>query len=155
MPLLQKVNLNNFIYTNFWYGGLFNSLSRVQLWRRHGLQPARHLWPWISQDFPRTLECVAISLLQGTFPPQESNPGLLHCRQILHQLSYEGSLTFDTLWHFCSFTHCLLRSLFSLPLCTLFLFLPRPLPIFLLLILLPLLLLSPFPSLTCRASFIS
>ena len=25
------------------------------------------------------------------FPTQESNPGLLHCWQILYQLSYEGS----------------------------------------------------------------
>ena len=27
-------------------------------------------------------------LLQGIFPTQGSNPGLLHCRQILYQLSY-------------------------------------------------------------------
>ena len=31
------------------------------------------------------------SLLQGIFPTQESNWGLLHCRQILNQLSYRGS----------------------------------------------------------------
>ena len=31
------------------------------------------------------------SLLQGTFPTQESNPGLPHCRQILYQLSHRGS----------------------------------------------------------------
>ena len=31
------------------------------------------------------------SLLQGIFPNQESNPGLPHCRQILYQLSYQGS----------------------------------------------------------------
>ena len=31
-------------------------------------------------------------LLQGTFQTQESNPGFLHCRQILYQLSYKGSL---------------------------------------------------------------
>ena len=30
-------------------------------------------------------------LLQGIFPTQESNLGLLHCRQILSQLSYKGS----------------------------------------------------------------
>ena len=30
-------------------------------------------------------------LLQGTFPTPELNPGLLHCRQILYQLSYEGA----------------------------------------------------------------
>ena len=33
------------------------------------------------------------SLLQGIFPTQESNPGLPHCRWILYQLSYQGSLT--------------------------------------------------------------
>ena len=32
------------------------------------------------------------SLLQEIFPTQESNLGLLHCRQILYQLSYEGSI---------------------------------------------------------------
>ena len=30
-------------------------------------------------------------LLQGIFLTQELNPGLLHCRQILYHLSYEGS----------------------------------------------------------------
>ena len=30
-------------------------------------------------------------LLQGIFSTQESNQGLLHCRWILHQLSYQGS----------------------------------------------------------------
>ena len=31
------------------------------------------------------------SLLQGIFPTQESNLDLLHCRQIIYQLSYQGS----------------------------------------------------------------
>ena len=31
------------------------------------------------------------ALLQGIFPTQELNWGLLHCRQILYQLSYQGS----------------------------------------------------------------
>ena len=30
-------------------------------------------------------------LLQGIFLTQESNPGLLHCSQMMYQLSYEGS----------------------------------------------------------------
>ena len=38
----------------------------------------------------RTLESVACPLLQGIFPTQESNPGLLHCRQILYQLPEES-----------------------------------------------------------------
>ena len=33
----------------------------------------------------------SLSLLQGIFLIQESNQGLLHCRQILYQLSYQGS----------------------------------------------------------------
>ena len=32
-----------------------------------------------------------LSLLQGIFPTQGSNPGLLHCRQILYKLSDQGS----------------------------------------------------------------
>ena len=32
-------------------------------------------------------------LLQGIFPSQGSNPGLLHCRQILYCLSHQGSKT--------------------------------------------------------------
>ena len=30
-------------------------------------------------------------LLQGIFPTQGSNPGLLHCRQMLYHLSHQGS----------------------------------------------------------------
>ena len=33
----------------------------------------------------------SLSLLQWIFSTQESNWGLLHCRQILYQLSYQGS----------------------------------------------------------------
>ena len=47
------------------------------------------LCPW---DFPGKHTGVGCHfLLQGIFPSQESNPGLLHCRQILYRLSYEGS----------------------------------------------------------------
>jgi len=33
----------------------------------------------------------SLSLLQQVFPTQESNWGLLYCRQVLYQLSYQGS----------------------------------------------------------------
>ena len=33
----------------------------------------------------------SLSLLQGIFPTQGSNPGLPHCGQILYQLSHKGS----------------------------------------------------------------
>ena len=34
-----------------------------------------------------------LSLRQGIFPNQGLNPGLLHCRRILYQLSHQGSPT--------------------------------------------------------------
>ena len=40
---------------------------------------------------PKNTGGGSLSLLQWIFPTQESNQGLLHCRQILYQLSYQGS----------------------------------------------------------------
>ena len=55
----------------------------------------------------------SLSLLQGIFPTQELNPGLLHCRWILYQLSHQGSpftceislsLSTDDSWYSSDFT---------------------------------------------------
>ena len=43
------------------------------------------------QGKPKNTGAGSLSLLQGIFPTQESNQGLLHCRWILYQLSYQGS----------------------------------------------------------------
>ena len=40
---------------------------------------------------PKNTRVSSLSLLQGNFPAQELNQCLLHCRQILYQLSYQGS----------------------------------------------------------------
>ena len=40
----------------------------------------------------RILEWVAISFSRGIFLTQGLNPGLLHCRQMLQPLSYQGSI---------------------------------------------------------------
>ena len=53
------------------------------------LQPSRSSVRGILQA--RILEWVAMSLLQGIFPTQGLNPGLLHCRQIFYQLSHKGN----------------------------------------------------------------
>ena len=37
---------------------------------------------------PKNTAVGSLKLLQGIFPTQESNQGLLHCRMILYQLSY-------------------------------------------------------------------
>ena len=38
----------------------------------------------------------SLSLLQGIFPTQGSNPGPPHCRRILYQLSHKGSPKYST-----------------------------------------------------------
>ena len=40
---------------------------------------------------PKNTAVGSLSLLQGIFPTQKSNQGLLHCRRILYQLNYQGS----------------------------------------------------------------
>ena len=40
---------------------------------------------------PKNAGAGSLSLLQWIFPTQESNQGLLCCRRILYQLSYQGS----------------------------------------------------------------
>ena len=45
--------------------------------------------PWSSPG--QNTGVGSLSLLQGIFPTQGSNPGLLHCRQILYQLSHKRS----------------------------------------------------------------
>ena len=58
--------------------------------RPHGLQPTGLHCPG---DFPDKDTGVGCHfLLQGIVPTQGSDLGLLHCRQILYQLSYKGNL---------------------------------------------------------------
>ena len=52
--------------------------------RPHGLYS-----PWNSPG--QNTGVGSLSLLQGIFPTQGSNPGLLHYRRILYQLSHNGS----------------------------------------------------------------
>ena len=47
--------------------------------------------PAESQGKPKNTGVGSLSLLQWIFPTQKSNRGLLHCRWILYQLSYQGS----------------------------------------------------------------
>ena len=100
--------------------GKFRSLGHVWLFANtvHGILQARIL-EWVAFSFSRgssqlrdrtQVSCIqvdslpaepqgklmntvvgSLSLLQGIFLTKESNRGLLHCRQILYQLSYQGS----------------------------------------------------------------
>ena len=53
------------------------------------LQPHGLYSPWNSPG--QNTGVGSLSLLQGIFPTQGSNPGLPHCRWILYQLSPKGS----------------------------------------------------------------
>ena len=75
-------------------------LSHVWLFTTHGLSP------WNSPG-PNT-GVGSLFLLQGIFPTQGLHPDLLHCSQILYQLSHKGSPLKPKCWqkyfvviHFC------------------------------------------------------
>ena len=55
------------------------------------------------QGKPRNTGVSSLSLLQWIFLTQESNWGLLHCRQILYQLSYQGHP--HIFIYICTYTH--------------------------------------------------
>ena len=59
--------------------------------RPHGLYS-----PWNSPD--QNTGLGSLSLLQGIFPNQGWNPGPLHCRQSLDQLSHKGSPRQALIW---------------------------------------------------------
>ena len=54
----------------------WKSLSRVQLF----------VTPWTWNSLGQNTGVDSLSLLQGIFPTQRLNPGLLHCKWILYQL---------------------------------------------------------------------
>ena len=81
--------LSDIIYGWKWKDLKVKSLSCVRLFATHGLQPPRLLGPW---DFPGMNTGVGCHfLLQRIFPTQGLNLGLLHYRQTLYHLSYQGN----------------------------------------------------------------
>ena len=78
--------------------GVGNSKRCSQIWKeseRHSvvsdsLWPHELYSPWNSPGQNTGVGCL--SLLQGIFPTQGLNPGLLHCRRILYQLSHKENL---------------------------------------------------------------
>ena len=67
------------------------SLQSCPTVRPHRWQPTRLLCLWGSPGKNTRVGCHF--LLQGIFPTQGSNPGLLRCRQTLYPLSHQGSPT--------------------------------------------------------------
>ena len=63
--------------------------------------------PAESPGKPKNTGVSSLSLLQVFFPTQESNQGLLHCRRILNQLSYQGLMLIILGFHICEFAYSL------------------------------------------------
>ena len=85
--------INNFIFINFillkllaqWSESASHSVMSNSLWSH------RLYSPWNSSG-PNT-GVGSLSLLQQIFPAHKSNWGLLHCKQILYQLSQVSIIT--------------------------------------------------------------
>ena len=88
-----------------WSGELFHSPGDLLNPRIKPRSPALQgdFLPAKSQGKPKNIGVGSLFLLQGIFPTQESNQGLLHCRCFLYQLSYQklntknSSLLFEML----------------------------------------------------------
>ena len=89
---LLLLNIFWLIYYFIWIGIMYSKVKSESescsvmsnSLRHHGLYS-----PWNSPG--QNTGVSSCSLLWGIFPTQGSNPGLLHCRQSLYQLSHQGS----------------------------------------------------------------
>ena len=79
----------DFSRPEYWSGWPFPSPGDLP---NPGIEPRKaDSLPAEPQGKPKNIGVGSLSLLQWIFPTQESNQGLLHCRQILYQLSYKRS----------------------------------------------------------------
>ena len=78
------------VYSILFYYVLEGSESESHSVLSNSLQTHGLYSPWDSSG--QNAGVGSLSLLQGIFPTQGSDPGLLHHRWILYQLSYQGSL---------------------------------------------------------------
>jgi len=88
-PICQKL-FNYPVFSLLLSGSLALGKVKVKVTRSvmsNSLQSHGLYGPWNSPG--QNTGVGSLSINQGIFPTQESNQGLLHCRQILYQLSYE------------------------------------------------------------------
>ena len=93
-PLILLCLILNTILTQIpgeanWFTVLDLSESESHSVKFYSLKPHELYSPWSSPG--QNTGVGRLSLLQGIFPTQESNWGLLHYSWILYQLSYQGS----------------------------------------------------------------
>ena len=89
--MLVTIQSMEFFRPEYWSGKFFPSSGNLP---NPGTEPKSSTLqagslPAELQGKPQNTEVGSLSLLQGIFLTQESNWNLLHCRQILYQLSYQ------------------------------------------------------------------
>ena len=90
--LCDPIQSMEFSRPEYWSGWPFHSPGDLP---SPGIEPGSPTLqadslPAEPQGKPKNTGVGSLSLLQRIFPTQESNQGLLHCRRILYQLSYQG-----------------------------------------------------------------
>ena len=68
---------------------LISKVVKVKVAQADSLRPHGLYSPWNSPG--QNTEVGKLSLLQGIFPTQRSNPGFPHCRRNLYQMNHKGS----------------------------------------------------------------
>ena len=84
---LQCFYLENPRDIGAWWASVYGVTQSWTRLKRLSSSSSRLLFPWDSPGKNTGVGCHA--LLQGFFLTQGSNPGLLHCRQILYHLSHQ------------------------------------------------------------------
>ena len=90
---LWTIQSMEFSRPEYWSGWPFSSPGDLPNPGIEPRSPALQVYslPAEPQRKPKNTGVGSLSCLQGVFPTQELNQALLHCRQILYQLSYQGS----------------------------------------------------------------
>jgi len=84
-----------------WVASLFSrESSQTRDWTHVSRIAGEFFTSWATRK-PKNTGVGSLSLFQRIFPTQESNAGLLHCRQILYKLSHQGSPTIASLSILC------------------------------------------------------
>ena len=70
---------------------LSRGTSQPRDWTQVSDIAGRYFTSWVTREAQEYWSGCSLSLLQWIFQTQKWNQGLLHCRWILYQLSYQGS----------------------------------------------------------------
>ena len=83
-------SVNPPLYSPFFWSNTWSHYHFWPIWKKVKVHSMDYI---VHGIFQASIELGSLSLFQGIFPTQGSNPGVPQCRQILYQLSHQGSLS--------------------------------------------------------------